>query len=468
MPKPRAGKLETATARRRLEVRRKPYYATISPGIQLGYRRNIGGGSWSVRCIAQGADWIKKIALADDLEPADGKHVLTYWQAIDMARALARRQPGADDANRPVTVGEALDRYQRDLDSRGADAQNANRVRRHLTPTLATKPVALLTMNDLRHWRDGLVSKGVAPATINRTRAGLRAALELAASLDDRITNRNAFRSGLKGLPGGKNARRVVLPDADVLRLVEAAYQEDRAFGVLVEVLAQTGARVSQAARLRCADLQADRADPRLLMPTSYKGRGQKEKQHVPVPITAALAAVLVELKGDRADDAPLLAKSDGSRWLEINKSEHWNLFRTVAERAGFDPDLITSYALRHSSICRALLNGVPVSVVAKLHDTSSREIEAHYAAYILDVAGDVLSRKGLLRPEAPTGGTIDLAPAAEDPVAVLLASTAAMRKRRLPLDSPNWTPLTEVHRFVCEQTDDRAFRGSGFNRCDG
>ena len=76
------------------------------------------------------------------------------------------------------------------------------------------------------------------------------------------------------------------------------------------------------------------------------------------MPITAALAALLAELKGDRPDDAPLLRKSDGSRWLEINKSEHWNLFRAVAERAGFDPDVITSYALRHSSICRALLNG--------------------------------------------------------------------------------------------------------------
>ena len=97
MPKPRASKLETATARRRLEVRRKPYYATVSPGIQVGYRRNIGSGSWSVRCIAQGADWIKKIGLADDLEPADGKHVLSYWQAIDVARALVRHQPGADE-----------------------------------------------------------------------------------------------------------------------------------------------------------------------------------------------------------------------------------------------------------------------------------------------------------------------------------------------------------------------------------
>jgi hypothetical protein len=62
---------------------------------------------------------------------------------------------------------------------------------------------------------------------------------------------------------------------------------------------------------------------------------------------------------------------------------------------------------LRHSSICRALLNGIPTAITAKLHDTSSREIEAHYAAYILDVAGDVLSRKGLLRPEAPTADNV-------------------------------------------------------------
>jgi len=141
-------------------------------------------------------------------------------------------------------------------------------------------------------------------------------------------------------------------------------------------------------------------------MPTSYKGRGQKERQQVPVPIPDSLAALLKELRGDRPYDAPLLPKSDGSPWLEINKSEHWNLFRAVATRAGFDPDEITSYALRHSSICRALLKGVPVSIVARLHDTSTREIEAHYAAYILDVAGDALSRKGLLRPEATPTAT--------------------------------------------------------------
>ena len=83
------------------------------------------------------------------------------------------------------------------------------------------------------------------------------------------------------------------------------------------------------------------------------------------------------------------------------------DLFRAVAERAEFDPDVITSYALRHSSICRALLNGVPATIVGRQHDTSAREIEAHYSAFILDVAGDALSRKGLLRSEALTAENV-------------------------------------------------------------
>jgi integrase len=410
VPKPRAAKLETASSRLRLSARGKPYYVLVSPNISLGYRRNAtGAGTWSVRCTEAGADWVKKIGISDDLERADNRHTFSYWQAVELARTIARRQPGdAENDGRPLTVSEALEAYERDLKSRGAAVANAQRVRKHIIGALATKPVAMLSVHDLRRWRDGLVAKGVKPATINRTRAGLRAALELAATLDHRIGNRDVFRQGLKGLPGANNARRAVLSDADVLRIVAAAYEEDRAFGVLIEVLAQTGARMSQAARLRCIDLQADRADPRLMMPTSYKGCGQKERQHVPVPITIGVAALLSDLRGDRPHDAPLLLKSDGTRWQEINKSDHWNPFRAVAARAGFDPDEITSYALRHSSICRALLKGVPVSVVAKLHDTSSREIEAHYGAFIADFA-DGVARKGLLQPPVVAVNVIPL-----------------------------------------------------------
>jgi integrase len=404
----RATSLESATARLRLSPRAKPYFTLVSPNVSLGYRRKQAGpGSWSVRCTESGADWVKKIGVADDHEASDGTHVFDYWGAVQLARQIARRQPGdsADD-NRPATVAEALDQYEHDLISRGRSPANAARVRKHLPGALAAKPVLLLTMRDLRSWRDGLVGKGMPPATINRTRAGLRAALELAATVDHRITNRDVFRVALKGLPGSRNARRIVLPDTDVLRIVKAAYEEDHPFGLLIDTMAETGARISQVARLRCVDLQADRPDPRLLVPTSYKGRGEKERQQVPVPITSRLAALLRAAKGNRPDDTSLLLKSDGLAWQSTNRSEHWGIFRIVADRAGFDPDLITSYALRHSSICRSLLRGVPVSVVARLHDTSSREIEAHYAKYIADFADEV-ARRGLLQAETPVGDNI-------------------------------------------------------------
>jgi hypothetical protein len=43
---------------------------------------------------------------------------------------------------------------------------------------------------------------------------------------------------------------------------VVAAYARDHAFGLLVDVLATTGTRASQAARLRCEDLIAEKILP--------------------------------------------------------------------------------------------------------------------------------------------------------------------------------------------------------------
>jgi integrase len=239
----------------------------------------------------------------------------------------------------------------------------------------------MLSARDLQSWRDNLIEK-MEPSSVNRTCNGLRAALELAADLDDRIANRRAFRLGLRRLPGANKARRIVMPDEDVLRIVKAAYEIDRAFGLLIETLAVTGARLSQAARLTCADLQADRAaEPRLMIPSSFKGRGQKKFSHRPVPITPALGAALNEAKGDRPWDAPLLLKRDGTPWQATSTGDHRKPFRQTVELAGLDPDRVTSYALRHSSIVRSLLGGVPVTVVAQQHDTSVREIEARAAA---------------------------------------------------------------------------------------
>jgi Phage integrase family len=397
MAKPRAARLETATARLRLPVRRRPYPGpSVTRGVHLYYRRNRTAGTWVVKAAnGHGQYWTKAFACADDFEKSDGRAILTYHQATEAAKRVARGDANAPDT-KPVTVEDALTAYDKDLQSRGADAANARRVRRHLTPALAGKPVGLLRLTDLRDWRDGLIAKGLRPANINRTAAGLRAALELAATLDHRITNRETFRL-LRRLPGAGKARRIVLSDADVLKIVEAAYQECHALGVLVQALAETGARVSQIARVRHIDLQADRADPRVLIPTSFKGHRQKERQSTAVPITPDLGGKLKAMRGNRDDDEILLRKADGAAWNTAHKSDYFGPFADAVKRAGLDPKT-TSYALRHSSICRALLAGIPVSIVSRLHDTSAREIEAHYGRYILDVS-EQLARRSLLTP---------------------------------------------------------------------
>ena len=99
--------------------------------------------------------------------------------------------------------------------------------------------------------------------------------------------------------------------------------------------------------------------------------------------------------------DAPLLRKRDGTAWQATSTVDHRDLFRRAVERAELGVAGVTSYALRHSSIVRALLGGVPVAVAAQLHDTSVREIEAHYAAFILDHS-DALTRRTLLDTAAP------------------------------------------------------------------
>jgi len=261
----RSAKLETRTARLKLAIRKKPYTARVGPGVRLAYRRNETAGSWSVIAAdGKGGNWMKGFATADDYEEANGETVLDFWQAQERARIIARGHRDADaDSGKPITVSEAVHRYEADLKARGGDAYNAQRVRVHLPNTLANETVALLASpRKFRHWRDGLTRKGLAASTVNRTCAAFQAALEHAASLDPRITNQNAWRTGLAALPDAEQSRNVILPDDAVLRIISAAYKESPQFGLLVECAAVTGARVSQLARLEVGDVQGERADP--------------------------------------------------------------------------------------------------------------------------------------------------------------------------------------------------------------
>ena len=105
------------------------------------------------------------------------------------------------------------------------------------------------------------------------------AALVQAAQHDKRIQNRDAWEIGLAALPNAQEARNVVLSDDKVREFVAAAYALDDKFGLLTDTLAVTGARPSQAVRLRVEDLHDHPVRPKLMMPKSAKGGGRNRSR---------------------------------------------------------------------------------------------------------------------------------------------------------------------------------------------
>ena len=95
--------------------------------------------------------------------------------------------------------------------------------------------------------------------------------------MDERIVNCRAWEEGLASLPDVAEARNVIVAERDILKIVEGACGVGAEFGLLVELAAVTGARPSQLARLEVRDLQGDRTDPRVLMPSSRKGREKED-----------------------------------------------------------------------------------------------------------------------------------------------------------------------------------------------
>jgi integrase len=410
--KVRHSALESRSARLKLPVRRKPFNGPVlARGVSLLYRRNRGNGTWVLKASdGHGQYWTRRFADADDFDDSNGKSVLTFFEAQDAAKQLARGAEDGTAGTAPLTVDGALKDYKRDLEARNANPYNAESPRVHLTTVLLAKPVQLLSAHELKKWRDGLLSK-MAPATVNRVCRCLCAALELARQHDARIQNQQAWEVGLAGLPDAQEARNVVISDDKVREFVATAYQHEHQLGLLIDLLSITGARPSQAVRLRVEDLHDHPVRPKLMMPKSAKGGGRnrsaKRTERYSVPITVQLAAKLREAAESRADDAPLLTQADGSAWGSNPGQRYHRHVDNIVTAIGLDPAVVTVYALRHSSIVRMLLANLPIRLVASLHNTSVAMIEKTYSKYITEYSDDI-SRKALLQHEEPQTAVAD------------------------------------------------------------
>jgi integrase len=401
------------------------HWRGLNADVHLGYRKGKRAGRWLVRWYVGAQKYQQEtIGVADDALDADGDSCLTFEQAKTKAVAFVseRKTMQRAEAQGPVaTVRSVVSAYIAARDAREAardDTRSKSDARHRLTKHVLSSPIAdrelyRLTESDLTEWRDGL-AEGLAAGTVRRLVNDFKAALNAGAAKYRGILPAEVpviIKSGLASKTATAPVARdkQALADADIRRLIEAAKQIDDAdeWGGdllrLVATLAATGARFSQVRRLAVSDVQL--AHSRIMMPVSRKGRGDKNSTHTAIRIGSDVASTLrPAIAGRRSGDVLLerwhhkqVAGENGKkpRW-ERERRAAWSFaaemarpWQQIVKAAGLPADTVP-YALRHSSIVRQLRAGLPVRLVAALHDTSTRMIETHYAAAIVDALDEL------------------------------------------------------------------------------
>jgi integrase len=385
--------IDSREARRKLAPRDVCHWRSLERGLHLGYRRiKNGAGTWWARHYLGKRQYeTDALGIADDLSDADGVAVLDYWQAQEKARnRMVARAHAAAGKTGPYTVADAMDAYMRFLgdDGRGAHTIRDARYRDQafVRPKLGNTDVAALTADKLRQWRDDLVQtpprvrtrKGNAQnhraiadddawrarrSSANRTWSILRAALN------------HAFHSGkapsdlewrkVKPFRSADAARVRYLSVAEAKRLINAANPD---FRLLVQAALQTGARYGELARLTVADFNPDVGTLSIQQSKSGKSRH--------VVLTDEGVRFFRRLCAGRAGDEIMLRKRSGSPWDFAHQVRPMD--ETVA-RAKITPP-ISFHGLRHTWASHAVMNGMPLMVVARnLGHADTRMVEKHY-----------------------------------------------------------------------------------------
>ncbi|MEY9532176.1 tyrosine-type recombinase/integrase [Sinorhizobium fredii] len=410
------------------------HWKGIDPDVHIGYRKGKrGGGTWRVRWRSGIGYRQEPLGTTDD-EIIEG--TLDYNAAVRVAkkRVEAVRAEEKATAEGPLlTVRLAVESYIAERDARdsrrkGREVRSdaSQRLQRYvlgqerrgkqqavLAAALADLTVHALNESDLLAWRTDLPETMKATTKqrlINDLKAALNAAYE---AHRDRLppTLSAVIKHGLKAMnrhdeevvPVARDNQ--ILADSQIARLIRAAREIDaeQDWGGdlyrLVIVLAATGSRFSQIARMKVSDVQ--RVQSRLMVPVSRKGRGGKGGS-TPVPVGKDVLDALLPVVG-RASDAPLLERwrskqaPGGIQWERAGRgpwhsaSELQRPWRDIRERAEM-PDVIP-YALRHSSVVRGIRANLPVRLVAALHDTSVTMIERHYGRWIADGLDELAAR---------------------------------------------------------------------------
>jgi integrase len=196
--------------------------------------------------------------------------------------------------------------------------------------------------------------------------------------------------------------RYLTLPEAT--RLLNGSAPD---FRRLVRGALETGARYGELMVLKVADFNPDSGTIAIRQSKSGKPRH--------VVLTEEGATFFRTSTAGRAGSSFLFLKDDGNAWLKDHQKEPMG---EANERAKIDPP-INFHGLRHTWASHAVMNGVPLMVVAKnLGHSDTRMVEKHYGHLAPSYVADAI------RAGAPRFGKV------EDPNVVPLNSAIASGAR--------------------------------------
>lgn len=357
------------------------------------------------------------IGVADDNQRADGSAVLNYDQARKLARdrytrRYRRRKALPEEPNGSYTVRHSVNDYVEYLKEQ---MKSGDQIECHLNAHIPFNGLADIECEDLTKrvlvkWRNGLAKlpprrRSVPggkqkhlrfnpkdPEQIRRRRhtanilfSYLRAALNCSYR-DNKITSDAAW-SKIKPFAETDKPRTRYLEHKEVKQFLGAAPSVLRKF---LKGGAVTGARPSELARLEVQDYHDPTGKLHIIKSKIAQGRH--------VVLNEEGQAFFREECRNRKPTELIFVREDGTSWNDDNYVQRT---KQAAVDAGLND--VSFYTLRHTYCSHAVMNGMPLEVLAKnLGHVNINMVQKHYG----HLSQDYITQQ--IREHAPTFDLLD------------------------------------------------------------
>jgi integrase len=402
----RDANMGTREARRKLAVRKVPYWRLIVEGIHLGYYKGSNSGKWYVKTrTPQGKYTWQAIGSADDFVDANEKTVLSYSQAQEKAKNIGEKiRLGSDyEDTKPYTVKHAVDDYLIDFKANGKKSLYATetQINAHILPAFSDKIVSTLTFKQLNMWKNKLATtekrarsskklkqeqKYIADNSNDgeyqrRRRSTANRIITIFKAILNHAFNTNRVQSNeqcqkLKPFKNVSEPKIRFLSEAETTRLMNAC---DPEFRLLIRGALLTGARYGELTTLKIADYSPD--NNTIFIHQSKSGKPRH------VPLNNEGISFFEQLTTGRNSQEFMFTRADGNQW---KKNYQVRPLEAACSTAKIIPT-INFHILRHTYGSALAAKGVPLQVIAAvLGHSDTRVTHKHYAhlmpSYIADV----------------------------------------------------------------------------------